>query len=581
MSDSDLHQLKQRLTDCLSKVYTSLPPNELIQLVDKLLHCMPPRPDISPTPHRNLWDQRDVVLITYGHSIAAKDEPPLATLHRFLQQHLHDSVTCVHLLPFYPQTSDDGFSVVDFCRVNPRLGEWEHIESLAKDFKVMFDAVVNHISAASSWFQTYLTSYDESKLYFIEASARDDLSAVIRPRTSPLLRRVDTVRGERHVWCTFSHDQIDLNFANPEVLLEIIKVLQCYLDHGCRWFRLDAVAFLWKESGSPCINLPQTHELIKVMRLLLEHAEPEAVVVTETNVPLHENLAYFGNANEAHIIYNFSLPPLVVQALLAQNGTCLKNWLVSMPAVQSGTAYLNFLASHDGIGLRPAEGLLDDSQLEQMKDHLKAKGAQTTDRLMPDGTVKTYEINTGLFDALASTYDGPDEFQVQRFLLAYAIAFGLAGVPAVYIHSFLASPNDYQRYQSTGVNRALNRYIWQEQDLQALLNDEQSMNSQVLAGLKKLISIRQQQPALHPNASQHILHLRPELLGFFRQDVTQNHTLFAVYNLTSRPQECSVADLNLECTSHCVNVINGTRLLPSEHILLQPYEFIWLTPFQR
>lgn len=571
-------RLERHLVQGLARIYTDLSPAELEVVAQGLLDAMPPRVDKTPEAHQNLWDQSDVVLITYGQSIKNHREPPLVTLHRFLNAHLKDVVTSVHILPFYPFTSDDGFSVVDYYEVNPQLGDWSHIEAIATDYQIMFDAVVNHISSASQWFQAFLTSQNDHNLFFTQAELSDDLSEVTRPRTSPLLRRVDTVRGERHVWCTFSHDQVDLNFANPNLLIEIMRVLQYYLDHGALWFRLDAVAFIWKELGTTCINLPQAHELIKLMRFLIEHAEPKAVVVTETNVPIHENLAYFGNANEAHVIYNFSLPPLLLHAFLSQDALILKSWLLSLPNLQAGTAYLNFIASHDGIGLRPAEGLLTDSQLEQMKQHVKRSGGLTTDRVLPDGSVKTYEMNVSLFDALSGTFDGVDEFQVQRFVSAYGIAFGLAGVPAVYVHSFLATSNDQERFAQTGVNRALNRHEWNEDELEALLADGTSFNARVLQSLCKLLRIRQLQPAFHPNAAQHILHLQKHLLGFYRQDHDSGQTIFCIYNLSRDVQTVSVVDLNLSCLGSWTNLVNGTCLdNPSESVQLAPYEFVWLT----
>lgn len=578
-NDNIVQHLRGHLTESLSRVYKHYSHSQLEQIADQLLEAMPPKVAKSPKAHENLWTEKEVVLITYGDSIVNHREPPLEVLRQFLKNHLSDVLTTVHILPFYPFTSDDGFSVVDYCQVNPQLGEWEHVEKLAEDFHIMFDAVVNHISSASRWFQTYLTSQKDDNLFFTEASPHEDTSMVTRPRTSPLLRRVDTVRGERYVWCTFSHDQVDLNFGNPNLFIEVVKVFQYYLDHGASWFRLDAIAFIWKELGTTCINLPEAHELIKIMRLLLEHAHPEAVVVTETNVPIHENLAYFGNANEAHVIYNFSLPPLLVHSLLSQDASYLKKWLLSLPNLQDGTAYLNFIASHDGIGLRPAEGLLPDEEIDQMKQHVKASGGYLTDRMLPTGDVKTYEMNISLFDALSGTFEaGKDEFHIARFVSAYAIAFGLAGIPAVYIHSFLATPNDHERYERTGVNRAVNRHVWNADELDALLDDQDSDQYQVLQQLKKLLRIRCNQPAFHPNAAQHIMHLSSNLLGFHRHDPVSGQKIFAIYNMSRHKQDLSVYDLNLSSLGRWTNLVNGECYFdPSEHIALAPYEFVWLT----
>ncbi len=563
-------QFKQKIVKLLAGIYKNLSVTALDQLCDQLLNAMPPQVSQPDTVHlgSSHWDASTTVLITYGDSIQNGRDAPLRCLHRFLKQYLRDAISCVHILPFYPYTSDDGFSVVDYYQVNPKLGDWSDIEVLSADYDIMFDAVVNHMSAASEWFREYLVSYTDENLFFQEVDSNIDLSQVTRPRASPLLKAVDTVRGPRHVWCTFSHDQVDLHFANPNVLVEVIKVFQHYLEHGARWFRLDAIAFIWKTIGTSCISLPEVHDIIRVMRLLLEHASPQVVIVTETNVPFTENLAYFGLGDEAHLIYNFSLPPLLLQCLLSQKSTCLKGWIQSLPEAKQGTTYLNFIASHDGIGLRPAEGLLTDEQLQEMKSHVKLRGGLTTDRQLSDGSMKTYEMNVSLFDALGSTFIGEDDFQVQRFIIAYAIAMGLAGIPGIYIHSFLATQNDQERYKKTGVNRALNRHEWDEVQLNERLQDENSHQYQVLTQLRHLLQVRQLCSAFHPNARQQVMATSEGVLGLERLNSEDNVRVICLYNITMYPQQVVVP-----CNGR--ELIQG-RLVMSGEIALAPYEFVWI-----
>ena len=311
-----LDELHAKLAGLLNSVYPDIDTDYLAQELTQTMgltdQSHPPR------PHENHWDERDVILITYADTIlnttTHPEQKPLQTLRAFLQTHLKDTLTGVHILPFFPYSSDDGFSVMDYLAVNESHGDWEHIEAIARDFKLMADLVINHMSARSRWFDNFKKRIDPGKDYFFEADPKADISAVVRPRTSPLLNPVQTEDGERNVWCTFSEDQVDLNFANPKVLLEFVNIIRQYLERGVKIFRLDAVAFLWKEIGTPCIHLQPTHELIKVLRLLIEHHTNNAIIITETNVPNRENLTYFGNANEAHAIYNFSLPPLLIHA---------------------------------------------------------------------------------------------------------------------------------------------------------------------------------------------------------------------------------------------------------------------------
>ncbi|MEM8934760.1 MAG: alpha-amylase family glycosyl hydrolase, partial [Acidobacteriota bacterium] len=350
-----MHDLASQLEHHLSRIY---PASVVPRLVEALIARVSAIGSRTGDPVEK-WSEDDVMLITYGDSVERPHEAPLRTLRSFVRKHLADTVTGVHVLPFYPYSSDDGFSVIDYRAVRDDLGTWDDIGALAEDVTLMADLVINHVSAKSAWFEQFLAGEPPGVDFFITHPASTDVSEVVRPRPHRVLVPFDTADGERHVWATFSADQIDLDFSNPDVLLEMIDVLFFYLEHGVRWIRLDAVGFLWKALGTPCIHLPQTHEVVRLLRTLAEAIEPRAVLISETNVPNVENLSYFGNRNEAHAIYNFSLPPLLVDALIRGRSRHLRAWMMSMPPAPHGCAYFNFTASHDGIGLRPAEGLLD------------------------------------------------------------------------------------------------------------------------------------------------------------------------------------------------------------------------------
>ena len=567
--------LTQRVAGHLKLIYPEL---QVADLVAESLAVMGLSADTpSPEPHRNLWDQSDVMMITYGDSLKRAGEAPLHTLAEFLDKRVKEAISTVHILPFFPYTSDDGFSVMDYTSVNPALGEWEDVSAICNHYKVMGDLVINHCSARSLWFENFKAGVDPGSDYFVEMPADADLSAVVRPRTSPLLREVETVNGEKRVWCTFSHDQVDLNFANPKVLLEILGIIKLYLDYGIKWFRLDAVAFLWKVPGTNCINLPQTHEVIRLLRLLIEHHTPDAVVITETNIPNAENLTYFGNANEAHLIYNFSLPPLLINSLV--NGSCLhlKQWLMTMPPAQNGTTYLNFIASHDGVGLRPAEGLLSEWELETLIATMQRFGGRVSSRTTPDGKAKPYEINISLWDALSGTVaNGPDEWQFARYLCVAAVMAALEGVPAYYIHSFVGTENDQERVEHTGSFRSINRHIWDADELEEKLSGD-THHARVFQALRNLLKIRRKQKAFHPNATMFTLHTGEQLFAFWRQSMDRRQSIFAIYNFSDRPQSLPLSELNLTLTDCWTDLISGEKYEDrGAQLKLMPYQFVWL-----
>lgn len=569
--------LKSKLVALLNTVYTDLDGDFL---ADELLSTMGLTPDQPPPPaHQNNWDESDVVLITYADTVQQTGQKPLVTLHRFLSDCLADSLSTVHILPFFPYSSDDGFSVMDYLAVNESHGTWEDIETIARDFRLMADLVINHMSARSRWFENFRRRVDPGKDYFYEGNPRDDLSAVVRPRTSPLLNPVQTDDGERYVWCTFSEDQVDLNFANPQVLIEFAGIIRRYLERGVIVFRLDAVAFLWKEPGTACIHLQQTHELIKILRLLIEHHSPGAVVITETNVPNRENLTYFGNANEAHVIYNFSLPPLLINTLVTGNCRHLKTWLMSMPPAQMGTTYLNFIASHDGIGMRPTDGLLSEDEKLRLINTMDSFGGKVSYRRTADGRDQPYEINIALYDALKGTAEaGADHWQLQRFLCAHTVMLALEGIPAFYIHSLLATENDTDRVANTGRLRSINRSQWQLDQLEQTLADPLSHHSKAFHELKRLIAIRRRQPAFHPNATQFTLHLGLQLFGFWRQSMRRDQSIFCIHNISDQIQQVALSDINLIGTDHWLDLISGMTIDDlSGSITLKPYQSVWLS----
>ena len=573
--------LKHQLDVIYYGVSISQPTEEIVQqLLDIMrLHEV----TVSPLPFTNHWSQEDAILITYGDSIERKDghkilERPLKTLYEFISGPLSRAFNSIHVLPFYPYSSDDGFAVINYSAVNESLGEWQDINRIAQDFRLMADLVINHCSSRSVWFDQFIKGEEPGCHYFKTEHPQADLSKVMRPRTSPLLRETETASGTEHVWCTFSHDQVDFDFANPDVLLEFVRIIRRYLDEGVRIFRLDAVAFLWKQAGSSCINLPQTHEVIRLLRTLIEYSCADAVIITETNIPNQENLTYFGNANEAHCIYNFSLPPLLVNTLISGDCSHLKRWLMSMPPAQDGTTYFNFIASHDGIGLRPAEGLLSELELNNLIGTMISFGGRVSMRTLDDGSSKPYEINIALYDALQGTHKGPDKWGFERFVCAHAIMLSLEGIPGFYIHSMLGTRNDYARLEHTQHSRHINRHRWDFDQLQAALSDESSAHAKVYNRLVELIEIRKVQKAFHPNATQFTLQLGTQVFGLWRQSIDRKQSIFCISNISDEPVNVPLSEINLIDLTQWRDLISDRAIDDiTGQLALQPYQTVWLS----
>ena len=512
------------------------------------------------------------MLITYGDQVQNRVEPALPILQEFLTtSNLSSLINTVHILPFFPYSSDDGFSVIDYRQVDPRIGNWEHVRELGNHVTLMFDLVLNHCSAQSQWFQDYLAGKEPYSHYFMEADPNEDLSQVTRPRTLPLLTPVNTSSGVRYVWTTFSADQVDLDFTEPDVLIEFVDILLFFVEQGARIIRLDAIAYLWKEIGTHCIHLPQTHEVVKLMRDVLEAVAPHVLLLTETNVPHKENVSYFGDGDEAHMVYQFSLPPLLLDAFLNEDARPLQKWLINLEPAPVGTTYFNFTASHDGVGVRPLEGLVSESRLAKLIDAVKQRGGLVSTKKNADGSDSPYELNITYLDALGEPGGMESTLHARRFLSSQAIMLALPGVPGIYFHSLVGTGNDYDGVKQSGHARRINRHKYQLDELRKSVEQTDSVQSLVFSGYQKLLSTRIKQPAFHPDATCRVVDSgNDSLLAFFRECSSQR--ILVVANVSSVEQHYEVPPEELcEIAS---DLLGGTT--NENSIIVAPFQTMWL-----
>lgn len=560
--------IKERIKEHLIIIYKENYADDTLDDILNLLHANK-APNVTDS---DKWNEKDVILITYGDSIISATEKPLKTLESFLKDNLKNIISTVHILPFFPFSSDDGFSVIDYLQVNPVLGSWDDIEIINEQFNLMFDLVINHVSSQSKWFKGYLNDDEKYKDYFIEVPPNTDLSKVVRPRSLPLLTKFKTNSGEKYVWTTFSEDQIDLNFSNPKVLIEMIRVLLFYLKKGSKIIRLDAIAFLWKQIGTSCIHLPETHQVVKLLRDIMEYVNPASVMLTETNVPNVENLSYFGNADEAHMVYQFSLPPLLLYTLFAENTKYLNEWARNMPDLPDNNTFFNFTASHDGIGVRPIEGLLPEHEKEQLYAQIKKNGGFISTKSNPDGTESPYEMNITYFDALMETKYGPDEYQKLRFICSQTIMASMKGIPAFYIHSFTATQNYTDGVNKTGRARTINRMRWNENELLEQLRSD-ATTSKVFNELIAILKIRKNEKAFHPSAWQEIIPFDDKLFVIRRTGKLDYSQILSISNISRQPVDADITDMIKD--KPYLDLLTGQKM--NTHLItLNPYQTMWL-----
>jgi glycosidase len=560
------------LLPLLRDLYGPQVTEQLMRDLERVMAGRAPPAAIPPVP----FTEHDSFLITYPDQVRAPGITPLEALDRYLARWVGPLFNGVHILPFYPASSDDGFSVIDYGEVDPSLGSWDDIEHIAGQFRLMVDAVINHVSAQSPWMDAYRRGDLQAARFFIEVSPDTDLSKVVRPRDLPLLTPVETVEGRRLLWTTFSPDQIDLNYAEPKVLLAVLQALLGYVQHGARYIRLDAVAYLWKTPGTSCIHLPQTHALVRLMRAVLDHYAPGVRLISETNVPQSDNLSYFGDGDEVNLVYQFPLPPLILHTFHTGDAAALSAWAGQLPQPAPGTTYFNFLASHDGIGLNPARDLLTAAAFERLIEETKARGGQVSYKAGPGGSRIPYELNINYLDALTE----PGEWEsrparaVQRFLCAHAILLALQGVPAVYVHSLFGSRGDDQAARLSGRPRAVNRAKWQLAAIEQALADGRSRRRLIYDGIRQLMKVRRTQAAFSPVAPQRILDLGPAAFGLLRLPASAP-PVACLHDVAGTGSAANLAPWLAADIG--IDLLTGEKVSLAE-VNLAAYQVRWLTP---
>ncbi|HKL37791.1 MAG TPA: hypothetical protein VJ876_02785 [Bacteroidales bacterium] len=465
------------------------------------------------------WDQTDTVLITNGGSIVNAEEPPLQTLQKFLRQHLRDVIRCVHILPFFSYSNSDG-SGIDGYRVDPALGSWQDIEAIHQDFDLMMDLVTNPESGQRQGFHNYPEGRSPEKDLFIE----------------------------------------------------MLRVLFYYIHQGARIISLDDVASLWKDQDTAFTRQPQSHHIVKLIRELAELINPDCIILTETNMPARQNISSFShNFDEAHMIYQSPLPPLLLRAMHTGDATLLSRWATTIPETDEENTFLNFTASHDAIDVRPLEGILPEDELNRMVEQMKDFGGCL--ETQSDGSESPYEINITWFDAMKGTTHGINGLQKERFLCSQTIMMEMKGIPAFYLHALTATENDHKEGVGTGKNRNINPKKRHLEELEERLNNRNHPAHQIFHELKRLIGIRNGQPAFNPNAAQKVLELGPEFFVLRRMQ-EPGETLWAVSNVTPRQRQVDLSRINSRVSLH--DLISEKNFQPDQTVALDPYQTLWL-----
>ncbi|MBN2060915.1 MAG: sugar phosphorylase [Deltaproteobacteria bacterium] len=535
------------------------------------------------------FTDKDMILITYGDIIKGDGDTPLAALHNFVNNYNLGAFNTIHLLPFFPYSSDRGFAVVDFRRVDPKLGTWADILEKKKQYDLMFDAVLNHVSSMSEMFMEFRNGNPRYVDFFIAFNSPDDLTQeqrkrIFRPRTSDILTRYETINGPKWVWTTFSEDQIDLNFRNPALLMQVLESVLFYIRHGADILRLDAVTYLWDEPGTEGIHLPQTHEIVKLVRDVIDAVGSGVALVTETNVPHRDNVAYFGNGyDEAHMVYNFALPPLVLHAFYREDASYLSRWAEEIESPSNLGTFLNILDTHDGIGLMGAKDILPGNEIDFIIQTAKERGGYISYKTSEDCTEEPYEINTTWWSAVNDENADDDlTLQVRRYLASRSVSLVLKGVPGIYVHGAIGTANDHERVRQTGIKRDVNRGVIDAYSMEENLRNPDSKISLLRNYGGRMNLIRTQNRAFHPRGRQKVFKLSPHAFVVLRASPEGDEHILTMTNVTGREIQLDIILQEVGIHERIWLDLIGERYLDAEggrlRVTLSAYDVAWLKP---
>tara|TARA_B100000965_G_scaffold369148_1_gene356322 strand:- start:1094 stop:2905 length:1812 start_codon:yes stop_codon:yes gene_type:complete len=576
--DSELKELRRSLR----KIYPEHSQEEINSVWSQFLQILHPyyvKSDTNNVENVSFWDSSSVVLITYPDAIYRKDESTLKTLAEFVENRLSGLFSILHILPFLPSTSDGGFAVSNYEKIDDEFGNWNDLKNLTRNNKIMADLVLNHVSSSHQWVHQFMKSDEPGSSYIFAPSNTNVWEDVVRPRNSSLFTNIKTNKGIRNAWTTFGPDQIDLDWSNPHIFLEFLNLLVRYINNGAEWIRLDAIAFIWKEPYTTCLHLDPVHLIVKLLNKCLKIIKPSAVLITETNVPEEENLSYLIEGNEANLAYNFTLPPLLLEAIYTGKTDLLFNWLSNWKELPTSTSLLNFTSSHDGIGLRALEGIMEENRMHNLLVESEKRGGLVSHRRTSNGKDIPYELNISWWSAMSNGGSDITLFQFERFLLSQVFTLSLKGVPAFYLPSILASSNDIDTFRKTGQRRDLNREKFEANKLIEILKNFDSPASKNISYLSHVIKVRSRLNAFHPEAFMKCISTNISNCLIIQRGLEED-IVFVICNMSDNylnvPLTNELDILLLNPKKRLIDNITGS-ILNAAKIALNPYQVVWIS----
>lgn len=527
------------------------------------------------------FSEKDVILIVYGDNIKNKKEPTLKTLSGFLGK-IKKYINIVHIIGLFLYSSDRGFSIIDFKKINPRFGKFSHLKKIEKNFKLLIDFVCNHISSKSDWYKKFAKGDKEYQNFFIcfdKLPEKEKIECVFRPRTTPLLVKRNLAIGRKWLWRTFCHDQIDLNYQNPKVLLKMIDVFLFYVERGAKLIRLDAIGYIWKKLGTTCFLTKESHVFIQLLRNILDIVSPDTLLIAEVNIGIKENLTYLGKKEkEAQLIYNFTLAPLVLYSFYKENTKKLINSLNLFDFTSKSKNIINILDCHDGISVVGAKDVLSQKEIKFLeKEILKRNGKINYKK---EKNKKTpYEFNITWWSAIEEKKES-EILNIKKYIASRGIQFSLKGIPAIYFLGLFGIENCISCYEKTKKTRDINRKRFTENKIKKFLLEQKMKENKVFYEILRLLKYRNKEKAFHPAGEQIPLFLNKKLFSIIRISPNKKEKILVIINISRDNIKIKIKPEEIYTSrKHLLNIIDKTILLCQKdgfNILVHPYQILWL-----
>jgi len=468
------------------------------------------------------------MLITYADSFGKN----LKELKDMLDTYFKREIGSIHILPFFPSSGDRGFAPLTYEKVDPAFGTWEDIDDIAKDYELMYDFMINHLSRRSDYFLDFIEKHDASeyKDMFLRFKnfwpkgepTKEEVAILNKRKPHAPCEDIEFADGTTEkIWCTFSEEQMDLDM-NAEVTWDFVeRSLECLMNHGASLVRLDAFAFATKKYGTSCFFIePEMWDLMKKVQDILDRRNIPMLPEIHDHYKIQEKIADHG-----YYVYDFALPVLVLHTIYSGSGKQLKNWLNICPRNQYTT-----LDTHDGIGTVDVKDLLTNEEIDEVCNKTLEQGANFKMDFSAKANNKpvVYQINCTYFSAVGSE---------EAYLLSRAIQFFAPGIPQVYYVGLLAGENDYILMNRTDFPRNISRHNYMVEEIR------EEVKKPIVRDLCKLMRFRNEYPAFDDaciieDTEDHILKIRRSS-GGFEAILTANLKNFS-FTITYLDQETSL-----------------------------------------